>query len=152
MGIAVLDPEFNILSWNPEMERIYNLPYTEIKGKNYLEIIPPFIQNRRDIYLIKTLAGEKVQAPDYQYPTEEPAKQLWISCIYSPVYDLRHNIIGVIINVYDITDRKESENDLKRAYDVIHVAQEKLSILSSITRHDILNRVQVINIYCEILL
>ena len=151
VGIAVLDPEFHVLFWNPEMERMFGLSYSHILGKNFVEVFPTIVKFNRDIYLKQALSGEMVQAPDFEYPAGPSGKPFWISSIYSPVYDLNRNIIGVIINVYDITRRKESEQDMERAYNALHLAQEKLNILSSITRHDILNRVMVVTAYSEML-
>jgi PAS domain S-box-containing protein len=151
VGIAVLDPEFHILFWNPEMERMFCQSFQDIKGKRFLEIFPSLIQNERDRYLVQALSGEIVQAPDFELPAGKTGQTLCISSIFNPVYDLNQNIIGVIINLYDITKRKETERNLQRAYDAIHTAQEKLNILSSITRHDILNRVMVITVYSEML-
>ncbi|MDD1727781.1 MAG: PAS domain S-box protein [Methanospirillum sp.] len=152
VGIAVMDPEFHILFWNPEMERIIGLLSDDIKGKNFLEVFPLIITYKRDHFLVQALTGEIVQAPDFFYPPGPSGKPIWISSIYSPVYDHNQNIIGIVLNIYDITHRKESEQDLERAYDAIRIAQEKLNILSSITRHDILNRVMVITAYSEMLI
>lgn len=151
VGIAVLDSEFHTLFFNPEMERMFDQKYQNIQGKNFLEAFPSLKQNKRYRYLIQALSGEMVQAPDFEFSSEESGKPLWISSIFSPVYDLHQDIIGVIINVYDITQRKESERNLERAYNAIRIAQEKLTILSSITRHDILNRVMVVTAYSGML-
>lgn len=151
-GIAVLDHDFRILFWNPEMERLFGIFYTTIMGKSIYEIIPHFLLDQTKSLLIQGLSGKTVQAPDYELPASSSGKTTWISAIFNPIFDISQNIIGVIINVYDITQRKESEHDLERAYDAIHIAQSKLAILSSVTRHDILNRVMVISAYSGMLL
>jgi len=151
-GIAVLDPMFQILFWNPEMERLFGLFYTDIINKSIYDVIPPFLFEQTKAHLIQGLLGQTIQAADYELPPDSSGKTIWISAIFNPIYDTSQNIIGVIINVYDITTRKESERDLERAYDAIKVAQSKLAILSSVTRHDILNRVMVISAYSGMLL
>ena len=125
LGITVLDPEFHVIFWNPEMERMFGIIKANIKGKNILEVFPHFVKSKRDQYLIQALSGEMVQAPDFELPPGPSGKTTWVSSIFNPIYDLHHNLTGVVINVYDITQRKESERDLEQAYNAIHTAQEK---------------------------
>ena len=152
VGIVVLDPNFQVLFWNVEMERLFGLLYAKVQGKNFLDLFSDLAIDKKDFFLTQALSGEKVQAPDFKLPSDSSGKPIWISSIYNPVYDIHHNIIGVIINIYDITERKEYERDIERAYEAIKTAQTKLAILSSVTRHDILNRVMVISAYSEMLL
>ena len=152
VGIAVLDPDFHILFWNPEVERMVGQTEKIIQGKDLFEVFPDLVPYQVDHYLIQALSGDKVQAPDFELAPGSLGKTIWISSIFNPIYDMNQNIIGVIINLYDITQRKESERDLERAYDAIHIAQTKLAILSSVTRHDILNRIMVVTAYSEILI
>ncbi len=151
VGIAVVDPDFHILFWNPEMERLFGILYSDSFKKSIYDVIPHFLLEQTQTLLVQGLSGQTVLAPDYELSVSLSGKKAWISAIFNPIFDVSQNIIGVIINVNDITNRKESERDLERAYDAIHTAQSKLAILSSVTRHDILNRVMVISYYSEIL-
>jgi|GEM_PF-2188440 len=151
VGIAVVDPDFRILFWNPEMERLFGILYSDCIKKSISDVIPHFLLEQTHSLLIQGLSGHTVHVPDYELPESLSGKKTWISAIFNPIFDVSQNIIGVIINVNDITNRKESERDLERAYDAIHTAQSKLAILSSVTRHDILNRIMVISYYSEIL-
>ncbi len=152
VGITVLDPDFHILFWNPEMERMFGKVYANLLNKSIYDVFPHLLKDQSDQFLIQGLSGQTIEAPDFELPAQSSEKTIWISSIFNPIYDMSHNIIGVIINVYDITKRKESERDLERAYNAIHTAQTKLAILSSVTRHDILNRVMVITAYSEMLI
>ena len=151
VGIAVIDPDFRVLFWNPEMERLFGILYSDSFKKSIYDVIPHFLLEQTQTLLVQGLSGQTVLAPDYELSVSLSGKKAWISVIFNPIFDVSQNIIGVIINVNDITNRKESERDLERAYDAIHTAQSKLAILSSVTRHDILNRVMVISYYSEIL-
>ena len=66
---------------------------------------------------------------------------LWAKA--SPLYDKSGRFIGAIETIRDITDRKHEETKLR------HV-NTQLNLLSSITRHDILNQLMVLKGYLEL--
>ncbi|MDP3564196.1 MAG: PAS domain-containing sensor histidine kinase, partial [Methanoregula sp.] len=61
----------------------------------------------------------------------------------SPLYDEGGNIAGSVHVMRDITQRKHAENALR-------TANNKLTMLSSITRHDILNKLTGLRMYLEL--
>lgn len=61
----------------------------------------------------------------------------------SPLYDEEGNITGSVHVMRDITERKHAENALR-------LANNKLTMLSSITRHDILNKLTGLKMYLEL--
>lgn len=152
IGIMVLDKDARVLFYNPEMERICGLKFEPMKGKVVFEFFPHLDKNGAYPYFSKAVAGEKIVAPDLEMHFQSRDHSTWISSIFVPVYDKDLSIIGVTNYVFDITDRKESEQELMRAYEALKVSQNKLAILSSVTRHDILNKVMVIYGYSELLL
>ena len=75
-------------------------------------------------------------------------------------YPQRHNgvVIGAVVTFLDITERKELENEreyyeqeLRQFSAALTMANKKLNLLSSITRHDINNQLTVQMGYLEIL-
>ncbi|MFA6226484.1 MAG: PAS domain S-box protein [Methanoregula sp.] len=61
----------------------------------------------------------------------------------SPLYDEEGNVMGSVHVMRDITERKHAENALR-------LANNKLTMLSSITRHDILNKLPGLRRYLEL--
>lgn len=53
-----------------------------------------------------------------------------------------NNEVCILASISDITDRKQIEDALRQS-------NRQLNLLTSITRHDILNRIMVILVYCE---
>ena len=66
----------------------------------------------------------------------------WLLDYGKPFFDLNGTFSGYIGACYDITCRKQAERALQKA-------NEKIRILSSITRHDILNQVNALQMYLE---
>jgi PAS domain S-box-containing protein len=66
--------------------------------------------------------------------------KFWISVSWRPILDLSGHSLGFRTSVQDITERKRTEEALRQA-------SLKLGMLNSITRHDILNQMQVLTGY-----
>ncbi|MFA4876898.1 MAG: response regulator [Methanoregula sp.] len=65
------------------------------------------------------------------------------SLTVSPIHDASGAVIGSVHVLRDITERK-------RAEDALALASKKLSLLSSITRHDMLNQLTALKTYIEL--
>lgn len=64
--------------------------------------------------------------------------------VVGPIRDTRGSVTGVVGIAFDITDRVRAEESLQ-------LANKKLNLLSSITRHDILNLLIVLNGFLDLL-
>jgi signal transduction histidine kinase len=92
----------------------------------------------------------------------------WINTIKTPAKDSDGNITGIFGISWDITEHKKSEEELQKLYNELEQrviertaelsqaqaayrrANEKLNLLSSITRHDIKNQLLALSGYLEI--
>jgi signal transduction histidine kinase len=85
----------------------------------------------------------------------------WVNVIKTPVKDIDGTITGILGIFWDITERKAAEEELHRLYNELErrveertaelrQANTKLNLLSSITRHDILNQLTVLKGYLNL--
>ena len=126
--------EYMIVEVNTAFEKILNLPRNEVVGKVSREVYhvaePPFLE-------IYSRIEQSKEADSFETYFPELKKFFSISA-YSPKK-------GQFATIFtDITERKKSENALKQT-------NKKLNLLSGITRHDILNEIQIIFICLDLI-
>lgn len=122
------------LSCNPMFERFFGAGENEIKGKTDYDFLDSeladfFRENDRRA----VIAGKSLLNNEW-ITFADDGHRAYLETIKTPMYDSKGNLIGVLGIGRDITERKKSEDALKEV-------NRKLNLLSSITRHDILNQI-----------
>ncbi|HWQ64881.1 MAG TPA: PAS domain S-box protein, partial [Methanospirillum sp.] len=118
---------------NPAAARLFGKPIHEIEGKTFSEIFPgaPDLYYSDDLEVI-TSKKPKLGIVERIYPFGEP---IWVQTDKVPLFDDKDEVIGILVVSTDITERK-------KAKDAITLANKKLQLMSSITRHDVANQLQ----------
>jgi|GEM_PF-5921353 len=144
----VIDAQGRVIIWNKAMEEMSGISAADIIGKGDYLYAVPFYGVRRPI-LIDIVIHPELNSEGYShiirsgntlfserwFRETEPSRQ-YASISATALYDNQGTIIGAIESIHDITD-------LKNAEDAIKIANSKLNLLSSVTRHDILNKVMI---------
>lgn len=138
-GILIVDMTGRILFANQAMAAMVasdrDLGYDNHEGgRNVLDFIAP---EARDSVVQDF---RNVKEGFDRYPVQYPAvtttgKRIWIEGIGRKI--LYRSVPAVLVSIRDITARKQMEETLIRT-------NKQLSLLSSITRHDVLNKIAVI--------
>ncbi len=132
-----------IVSWNPSAEVMYGYTADEAIGKPISMIIPDelYPEYRRAFMQVKR--GKRV--PWFEtVRARKDGSRIDVSMTISPVKDRAGKIIGASAIAKDITGRKRAEEALRQAND-------KLNLLGSITRHDVINQVGILMGYLTLL-
>ena len=136
-GILIVDPAGIVLFRNRAAAAIVETENRSGQSGpiNALEYIAPEARGRllRDLSLA-------AQGSD-SYPVNYPAitatgRRIWIEAIGKRI--LYRNSPAILVSLRDITSRKQMEEAILRT-------NKQLSLLSSITRHDVLNKISVID-------
>ena len=137
-GIASKDLNGVVTSWNAAAERIFGYKAHEIVGRPITLIIPPELQDDEQRILARIRCGEPINHFETVRITKE-GRRLDVSLTISPVRDANGRVIGAAKVVRDITERKRSEEALRRA--------EKLATtgrLAATIAHEINNPMQAL--------
>jgi PAS domain S-box-containing protein len=143
--IIVWNPEFEIIRFNHAFEELTGRTEEKVLGKHLHILFPPESCSASMGEIRKALSGERweaVEIPVINIITEEVRTVLWNSA--NILNRDGTKVLATIAQGQDITDRKHAEEAFK-------VANKKLNLLSSITRHDINNQLMVLQGYLRLL-
>ncbi len=113
----------------------------DVLGQGWLEDIHPEDRDRcREVY---SEAFASRQPFEMEFRLKSENGQVRILDTGRPFYEANGNFLGFIGSCYDITSRKEND-------DTLQLANKKLKILGSITRHDLLNQLTALSGYIGI--
>lgn len=138
--ILILDSSSAVLEYNRAFKEVFLSPDQDIRGEDLERLnICPDPQKLRAM-LADIGSGSTHTERRLKRQTGVPfTAEVGISRI------TLHHEPCLIIQIHDI-------DEIRRAHDAVAQVNQKLKILSSITRHDILNRVMVTSAYSEMLL
>jgi PAS domain S-box-containing protein len=138
-GIASKDLNGVVTSWNAAAERIFGYKADEIIGRPITLIIPPELQDDENRILAQIRSGKRIDHFETIRVTKD-GRRLDVSLTVSPIKDASGKVIGAAKVVRDITERKRSEEALRRA--------EKLATtgrLAATIAHEINNPMQALS-------
>jgi PAS domain S-box len=130
------DTQNNFVRANPAAAHAFGLAINEIEGKSAYDLFPDMAEKyyQDDLEVIHS-GTPKINIIEQMQIAS--GKTLWVQTDKIPLKDDHGEVTGVLVFVVDITERKRTE-------DALELASKKLNLLSSITRHDILNQLMVL--------
>lgn len=137
-GLVLADLDGSIVAVNTSASEIFGIAGEDLIGRSVHSLI-----SRESALAIRQALRAQGRVSDFEagIGREEPRV---VSIAGSIVRDRDDDLIGTVLIVRDITGRKASEAALR-------IANEKLSLLSRLTRHDIGNLVTALAGYLSLL-
>jgi len=127
---------------NPAGAAAFGRPVEEIVGKNARDLFPDLADQyyRDDLDVIQS---GKPKLGIIEQMTSSRGGTIWVESDKVPILDEKGAVTGILVFVVDITERKVTQ-------DALFLANKKLGLMASITRHDILNQIMALNAYIEL--
>jgi PAS domain S-box-containing protein len=111
-GIAVIDKDWIIHTWNTGMERQFKIKEDEARGKNILGLLSEWEKAglKEPIAMsLRTGKFSEIERVDYR---EKKGRTQAFKVKFSPLYDSRRKISGAVIVATDISEKVELEKQL----------------------------------------
>ena len=133
-GVIAVDNQGNVIECNPAARQYLSLP--GVAGDSSLEASVPTLAG-----LIRT--AETDTGKQYEFSVGELRDRIWFGARISLLKDYSSQPYGKLVIFHDISACRKAQEDLQEAHN-------KLSILSSVTRHDILNNLTALDMYLDL--
>ena len=158
LGMVIVDGQFRFVKVNPMFCSMVGYSPEELLQKTFIDITHPD-HIAEDISQIKQLAEGNIS----EYSTEKPyikknGDVFFAFVVVSVMRDGEGKFLNYLALITDITERKQEEQEkeyhasvVKQYADDLRQTNDKLNLLNTITRHDILNQLTVILGYLEMM-
>ncbi|MBD1913202.1 MULTISPECIES: PAS domain S-box protein [unclassified Leptolyngbya] len=145
-AIYMLDPNGNVISWNPGAERINGYTEAEIIGQSVAQFyLPEDVRAGKPAYELQ-VAATVGRFEDESCRVRRDGSQFWAHAVVTALKDKQGQLRGFAKVTRDITERKQAEAALQKAYDDLEqrVQERTAELLESnrLLRHEIVERQQ----------
>jgi PAS domain S-box-containing protein len=137
-GMILADKEGRIITANASAARIFGVEESELPGRVVGTLLPS-----KAYESIRAAMGEQGILSEFETVLDRKDPVV-VSMAGSLVRDPAGDPAGIVLIVRDVTGRKASEEALR-------IANEKISLLASMTRHDVSNLVTALYGYLDLL-
>lgn len=125
----IINMEGKVMAWNRAIEVMTGIPAEEMLGKGNYEYAIPFYGERRPILIDLVLNPDPSMSGHYNQIEHKDGlvigeaymrqlrgeQEVYLWATAAPLYDVKGNLIGAIEAIRDITDRKRTEDALRRS-------------------------------------
>ncbi len=143
-GITIISGDGIILLRNRAAATMFDTPADRElpPDTSVMKYLAPESRDAADADFAKVLGGTDSYPAIYRAFTDK-GREIWVECLGKKI--LFGHGPAILVSMRDITERKRMEDALRRS-------NKKLNLLSSITRHDVLNKITAIQGFTAIAL
>jgi PAS domain S-box-containing protein len=124
-ALFVLDPEGNVVRWNPGVKRLFGYDAAEIVGRHVSLIYAPEDAERGIPAEELRRASREGAFGEDRWHIRRDGTRFWATGVVQPIFD-RGRVCGYTKVMGDITHYKEAEQVLRRAYQAQHRVSDAL--------------------------
>ena len=119
LAVIEFDIEGRIRAWNPAAENIFGYSSQEAFGKNWSFIVPAEIHDQIDKVWAAIVQQRGGNRSTNENITRE-GRKIYCEWFNTPLVDIEGRTIGVASLIQDVTERKETENTLRKNQEKFH--------------------------------
>lgn len=134
-GMAVIDKDFNMLLANERFSRLAGISEEETKDKKCYEIFPDVLCHTPGCPLTRIIGGEERVESDVEKERRDGSR---VPCIVTatPFRGPDGELLGIVVDLKDITERKQTEQTLKESEDKYRTIFETTGTATMIVEED----------------
>ncbi len=169
VGVVVLANDYSVVSWNRTISEWTGIPAEEIAGRDIRERFPHLRDTRYALRIQQVLEGGPAALFSTQFhphfipaPLPDGTLRFQKTSVHSSHTGGKNYAIFFIDDVTELVaqvhafrkmkDMAYAEvEERKRKEEALALANKKINLLSSITRHDILNQIMALKFYIELM-
>jgi PAS domain S-box-containing protein len=135
-AIIGLDSNGTIVSWNSSAERLYGHPPEEILGRSLEVVFPP--ERSPDSNELLRHVREGLGLANYEsIGFRKSGERVHVSVAISPLKNMKAQVTGAAVIVWDISERKRTELELQRTKEAAEAANRAKSDFVANVSHEI---------------
>ena len=164
-GVFIKDPSLRYISCNDKFAEEVGSSLKDIIGKTDEDLFPGPLALQSSELDKHLMQSQKTEEEIHEFILNNRTK--WIESVRTPLTDSEGKFAGILGTMHDITDMKLAQEELQCLYnelevrvearteELLHtqqafmVANNKLNLLNSVTRHDMLNQLTALYGYME---
>jgi PAS domain S-box-containing protein len=112
-AIFLLTPDGDVATWSPAAERIKFYKREDIIGKNFRIFYPPKEQAAKKPEYELRVAAEVGRFEDEGWRIRKDGSRFWANVVITAIRDAQGNLLGYGKVTRDLTERKQSEEQLR---------------------------------------
>lgn len=124
-GIIALDRALRYVLWSPSMEAMTGLRAEDVLGRHPMDLFAYLSESEVMRSLHRALRGEVVALSDVEVVHPMTGQPLWVATRSTPLRSSEGEILGVLVTVADITERRQSEAAQRALARRVLTAQEE---------------------------
>lgn len=120
--IITLDRDGVVTEWNPAADQTFGWTADEVIGRPY-PLVPPYEVERFTSFFQEILSGQSFTDADARRRHKD-GRILDVSSSGAPLRDASGAIIGALLILVDITDRRKAEEELRQSLQLLRAADD----------------------------